>query len=383
MPSDATPRPDQRPLALALLFIAALAAFRLVYLAWLTPLELAPDEAHYWDWSRHLDWSYYSKGPLVAWLIRLSCELVGPWSERVTGSLAFAVRLPAVVCGSMLLTSLYVLCLQVFGRPRLGLALVAAALTMPIVTAGATLMTIDAPYVCFWGWALVFAHRAINKGGIAWEAAGVCIGLGILAKYTMVVFVPSLMLYLLFSGEHRKLLFSGGFWSMLGLAAVCCVPILVWNAQHDWVTFHHVKRLAGLGPKEHSFTPETTVHWLGPVKYVVTQGGILLGFWFLAWLFAMIAYSPLRVRAGGVQLLWWLSAPTFLMFLGFSFKTGGGEPNWPVTTYVSGAVLAAAWLVSCLEAKSAWVRRPTAVCVVVFGLLGVAATVAVHRSDWA
>src|SRR6185503_11126201 len=119
--------------------ILAATILRLLYLACDCPLDLAPDEAHYWDWSRHLDWSYYSKGPLVAWLIRLSCELVGPWSERATGSLTFAVRLPAVVCGTLLLTSLYVLAVQTFGRPRLGLALVAGALTLPVVTAGSTL----------------------------------------------------------------------------------------------------------------------------------------------------------------------------------------------------------------------------------------------------
>src|SRR5688500_3091200 len=83
--------------ALAGRLIRAAARGRVAYLAPACPLDLAPDEAHYWDWSRHLDWSYYSKGPLVAWLIRLSCELAGPWSERHTGSLAFAVRLPAVI----------------------------------------------------------------------------------------------------------------------------------------------------------------------------------------------------------------------------------------------------------------------------------------------
>src|SRR5207248_1817565 len=75
---------------LAGLLILAAAVFHLVYLAALCPLDLAPDEAHYWDWSRHLDWSYYSKGPLVAWLIRASCELVGSWSEQHTGGLTFA-----------------------------------------------------------------------------------------------------------------------------------------------------------------------------------------------------------------------------------------------------------------------------------------------------
>ena len=75
---------------LAAVLILGAAALHVGYLTWNCPLDLAPDEAHYWDWSRHLDWSYYSKGPLVAWLIRASCELVGPWSEEVTGSLAFA-----------------------------------------------------------------------------------------------------------------------------------------------------------------------------------------------------------------------------------------------------------------------------------------------------
>src|SRR5262249_4458541 len=116
--------------ALAGLLVLAAACLHLLYLANGSSLDLAPDEAHYWDWPRHLDWSYYSKGSLGAWLIRASCELVGPWSEQHTGSLTFAVRLPAVVCGSLLLLSQYVLAMQVFGRPRLALALVAAALTM-------------------------------------------------------------------------------------------------------------------------------------------------------------------------------------------------------------------------------------------------------------
>ena len=157
------PRRAWRWPALAGLLILAAAGARLAYLACHCPLDLAPDEAHYWDWSRHLDWSYYSKGPLVAYLVRAGTGLAGAWSERHTGSPALAVRLPAVVCGSLLLASLYVLTVQVFGRPRLAVAVVALALTLPPVAAGSSIMTIDAPYTCCWGWALVFAHRAIFR----------------------------------------------------------------------------------------------------------------------------------------------------------------------------------------------------------------------------
>src|SRR2546430_15627395 len=96
-----------RGAAVGLVLLAAV--LRFLYLAINCPLDLSPDEAHYWDWSRHLDWSYYSKGPLVAWIIWLSRTLFGPMSVALTGSEMLAVRLPAVVCGALLLASLYVL----------------------------------------------------------------------------------------------------------------------------------------------------------------------------------------------------------------------------------------------------------------------------------
>src|SRR5436189_3014913 len=104
--------------ALAALLIVGAAVLHVVYLATNCPLDLAPDEAHYWDWSRHLDWSYYSKGPLVAYLIRAGVEVAGPWSMAHTGDLMFAIRLPAVVCGTSLLVALYVLAVQAFGSDR-------------------------------------------------------------------------------------------------------------------------------------------------------------------------------------------------------------------------------------------------------------------------
>src|SRR3954466_7562988 len=117
---------------LAVAMIVVSSALHIAYLVHDCPLDLAPDEAHYWDWSRHLDWSYYSKGPLVALLIRGSCELFGGWSQALTGSLVLAVRLPAVLCGALLLTSLYVLTVQALGREKLATGVVALALTTPL-----------------------------------------------------------------------------------------------------------------------------------------------------------------------------------------------------------------------------------------------------------
>lgn len=329
-----------RSLAIGLILTAA--CLHLVYLAVNCPLDLAPDEAHYWHWSRHLDWSYYSKGPLVAYLIRAGCELAGTWSLQLTGTEMLAVRLPAVLCGSLLLVALYVLTVQVFGRERLAFAVVALALTLPLISAGSTLMTIDAPYTCLWAWALVTGHRAIFRGAAwAWPVTGLLVGLGILAKYTMVFWLVSLGLFLITDRERRRLLWRPGFWVMSGTAAFCCLPILIWNYQHNWMTLKHNMGHAGEGKP---------FQWLGPLNFIAVQFALLLGFWFVAWMAALVEYRPRKERDPGIQYLWWMSAPTFVIFLLFGFKTGGGEPNWPVTMYLSGLVLTAFWLGRRLEA---------------------------------
>jgi 4-amino-4-deoxy-L-arabinose transferase-like glycosyltransferase len=367
---------------LAGLLILGAAGLHVLYLAWDCPLDLAPDEAHYWDWSRHLDWSYYSKGPLVAWLIRLSCELLGPLSERLTGNLGLAVRLPAVVCGSLLLWSLYQLTLLVYDRAWLALAVVGVGLTMPALAVGSSLMTIDAPYTCCWGWALVFGYQAVNaRRWWAWPLAGLMVGLGVLAKYTMILWLPSLVLFLLSTREQRRLLWGPGFWSLIAITGLCCLPILVWNLQHDGVTFRHVFALAGLGEQPAPASPATPITWLGPLALLGGQCGLLLIFWFVGWLMAMWVHNPLVEQDLRIRYLWWLSAPMFAVFFAFSFKTGGGELNWPVAAYLSGLVLTAAWLGRQLRSPATWYRRWTTGCLGLTCVAGLASIAFLHHSE--
>jgi hypothetical protein len=359
-------------LAAALLILGA-AALRLAFLVNDCPLDLAPDEAHYWDWSRNLDWSYYSKGPLVAWMIHAGRALLGEWSERLVASQMLAVRLPAVLCGSLLLAALYALTVQVHRSERLALAVVALALTLPLVSAGSSIMTIDSPYAACWGWALVVGHHAVFGGRRwAWPLAGLLVGLGILAKYTMVLWLPALGFFLLAAPQYRRLLLRPGPWVAGGVAALCCLPILVWNVQNDWVTYRHVEHLTQVR------SPWT---WSGPLVYVGVQGALLLGFWFVAWAVAMAAHRPGVETDGGKLYLWWMSATVFGVFFAFSVKTGGGEPNWPVTAYISGLVLAAGWLAAQLRSPSLLWRRAVGVGLVSVCVIGLVACIVMHRSD--
>jgi len=361
---------------LAACLILAVTALRLLYFANNCPLDLAPDEAHYWDWSRHLDWSYYSKGPLVAFLIRASCEIFGALSQHLIGSEMLAVRLPAVLCGGLLLVSLYVLTVQVFRSERLALTVTTLSLTLPVLSAGALLMTIDAPYVCCWGWALVMGHRAVFNGSRwAWIWLGLLVGAGTLAKYTMVLWVPSLGLFLLASSAHRHLLLRPGFWVMTIVSALCCLPIVIWNAQHGWITLLHMRGHAGL-------SGNSGVHWAGPLVFLGSQFALLLGYWLVAWSAAMWRFRPTKEAVADLAYLWWMSLPMFLFFLIFSLKNGGGEVNWPVAAYLSGLVLAIARIAEILRETSRRHRLLHIGGVLVFGVAGLIVTVILLHTEW-
>ena len=290
----------------------------------------------------------------------------------------FVFRLCCAVL--LLLVSLYVLTVRTLHCEALAVGVVAASLTLPVISVGASIMTIDSPYTCCWGWALVCAHRAVfDHSRWAWLLTGVLIGVGILAKYTMVLFVPSLGLFLLTTPAYRGLLMRRGFWAACAISAFCCLPILIWNAQNGWVTVRHVAALAGVSPR--GPTEPTHFHLTGPFVLFGAQAALLLVFWFVAWLCAIVVHRPTIEKDLDLRFLWWLSAPMFGLFLAMSVKTGGGEVNWPVTAYLSGMVLTAPWLVRQLQSPRPWYRGWVYANVTLACTLGLAITVFMHRTD--
>jgi 4-amino-4-deoxy-L-arabinose transferase-like glycosyltransferase len=330
-------RPSARVAAAAL--ILAVAAANVLYLVLACPVELSPDEAHYWDWSRRPpEWCYYSKGPLVAWLIRGSCELFGPSMP--------AVRLPAVACNALLLAAVFRLTARAFRSDRLALAAVALALTVPAVAAPAVLMTIDAPYLCCWGWACAFAQRAATGGQRwNWPAAGAVCAVGLLAKYTMALFPVCVGLFLV--AHRREELRRVGYWTFCGTAALGAVPILLWNAGHDWVGVRHVATQAGGRP---GADPTAFPFFL------VGQFALLTGYWFVAWVAAVVRFRPGRSADPRTAFLWWASVPVWGLFAVAALKTRG-QPNWPAAAYVPGLVLAVGWVARQVTDPSPGYRR--------------------------
>ena len=347
-PADAPPAarpgvPVVSPRVAAPGLIAAAFALNLVYLAAVCPHDLAQDEAHYWDWSRHPDWAYYSKGPLVAWLIRAGCTAFG--------DTPLGVRFPAAACSALLLLAVYRLAADHLS-PRTGLTAVAVGLTLPPVAAGSVLMTIDAPLMACWGWAAVAVSRD------RWAAAGLLCGVGVLAKPTMLLFPGCVALWLVASGRGGDLL-GRRFLALVALALAGLLPVAGWNAANDWVGVSHLLALGGVGTtKPAGWNP------LGPLEYVGVQAALLLGFWLAAWAAAVRRPDP------RTALLWWLSVPVWALFLLASLKVKP-QANWPAAAYVSGLPLAVGWATA--PGRGRWVGRGLLTAVGVGAAVGVVA----------
>ncbi|RME66596.1 MAG: phosphatase PAP2 family protein, partial [Nitrospirae bacterium] len=194
-----------------LLFVIAVGLFRYYYI-YTGPLRLSPDEAHYWDWSRTLQWSYYSKPPMVAYLIRLSTE--------VFGNTELGVRAwPPILSG---LSSIVLYFFTVQAGRRIGLpeevsssgALLAGAFlqVVPVFATYGVIMTIDAPLIFFWSLALLVFSLSIERGGLLWGLLGLVVGLGMLTKFTMAFFIISAGLFFLMESSHRTKLKGPSPW---------------------------------------------------------------------------------------------------------------------------------------------------------------------------
>jgi hypothetical protein len=353
--------------------------------------DLCSDEAEFWAWSRQLDWSYFARGPLIAWLIRLATATLGGLSDRLTGSLMPAVRLPAVLLGALTAWGIYRLAALTTRAPRAGLFAVLLLPAIPIIAIGGVVITCDTPLICCWTWAAVWTYRALRSDDTcAWILAGLIGALGVLAKYSLLAFPVSVGLFLLLSPAHRRQFMRPGFWAMsllsigLGLA-----PIVVWNAQHGWVGAGQLADRVGLS---------TRSSWgsVGPVmRFLVGEAAALGGIWWLVGLVAMGRAFANLVRArrapvatqesraanrvgdepAGLLYLVCLWAVIWLACLVASIL-GETEVNWMVPGYISLIVLIGARVDDVLARGGAKSRCYVAAWSVCLALVG-----AIHHTE--
>jgi len=319
------PKTDSHYIKAAWIWIGGFTLFRLIYSG---TFLLAPDETNYWQWGRHLAWGYHDQAPMIAWTIRLSTSIFGHGE--------IGVRLPSVL--AMGCASAYILLIaRRWLNPPAVLA--AALLSQSILefNVGGLMATADGLQAAAWGATAYHAARAFEENKWPqWIIAGLWFGFGLLSKYTMVIILPCLLLYALFSSQHRGRLASAKPYCGLLLGFVLFLPVIWWNGENGWNSARHVAFLGGANES-------IAVHWNYLGDYIASQAALLSP---LVFLIAVLAWF-LSCRRSEFKRSWiyaYLFFTSFPMIAGFAVLSLHTRVygNWPGAGYLTATVLAAA-----------------------------------------
>jgi hypothetical protein len=374
-----------------MLFILAVMLAQISFLVFGCDWDLCSDEAEFWAWSRRPALSYFARGPLIAWLIRVATELFGALSVKLTGSLMFAVRFPCVLMGGLTAWGIYRLAKLTLGSTRSALMAVVLLPAIPAIAIGGVVITCDTPLVCCWTWAAVWTYRGILRDELRpWVVAGLIGALGVLAKYSFLAFPASVGLFLTLSSSHRRQLLRPGFWAMsIVCAAIGLAPILAWNSQHGWAGANQLADRVG-------FSARASWGGLAPVlSFIGGDAAALGGIWWLVGLFAVggavrLLVWPARAQGNdtlrvdqeiesdrtGTLYLVCLWVVIWCACLAASLL-GEAEANWMVPGYVAMVVLMGARVDAALARGGARARAYAAAWCVSVGLV-----VVIHHTEW-
>lgn len=285
---------------------------RWLYLASGT-IELSEDEAYQWLWSKHPALSYYSKPPMIAYTQLLGTTI---WGDNEFGVRFFSPLIAAILSW---------MTLRFFAREvsgRAGFAVLLIMTAMPLLSVGATLMTVDPLSVLFWTAGMFAGWRAFTKEyrTANWLWVGLWLGLGFLSKYTALFQIFCWALFFIAWPPARHHLRRAGPYLAVLVLLVCSLPVVIWNAQRGWPTVEHVAMdNAGLGQPW-----EPTLQYF--FEFILAELALLNPVFFVGILIALVRAWRRRNDAR-VVFLWCMGAPLFLSYLLYTLHSRV-HPNW-------------------------------------------------------
>jgi Dolichyl-phosphate-mannose-protein mannosyltransferase len=304
-----------------------------LFAAW--KLGLIFDECYYWEWSLHPQACYFDHPPLTAWLIASA--------RMILGHTTLAVRIWAIVGGIILALAGRELGKDLFGQSagnRAGILLLLA----PIFAGNSLLMTPDTFLIPAWACAVLCAWRGAREGGNLgwWFGAGASAGVGMLSKYTMVLFYGAIAAIWIGARARRRKLPTDTLRcpeatvSTLGLivsgltSLLIFLPVLWWNSNHDWVSFNH--------QLHHGFRNEHQT--LINIQNLSDYGAFLIVL--VSPILGILCFrtAVTRMKDPGYHFLgvfFW----TVVVFFGYSAAKAHIEANWPMAAFVTALIMVA------------------------------------------
>lgn len=290
---------------------------------------LVPDETNYWQWSRHLSWGYHDQAPLIAWAIHVTTTLFGQTE--------LGVRLPSIL--AMTVASVYLLFMarRWFGD-RVGFQAVLLSQTILIFNIGGLLATADGLQGVAWAAASYHTARAFEDNPWSqWMLGGLWFGIGMLSKYTMVLFLPCVFLFAAFTVNYRPRLLQLRPYVACVFGLGLFTPVVLWNAANHWNSVRHV---AHIGGADKSFT----IHFNYLADLMASQAALLSPLVFVLTILAWIHVIRKKSNPQNHWICRFIFFTSFPVIAGFAALSLHSRVygNWPCAAYVTTPVLIAA-----------------------------------------
>ena len=318
------------------------ASVRTVLAAW---LEFGNDEVYYWAYALYPDWSHFDHPPMVGWVIQL-------FSLNLLLDSEFFIRLASIV---FMTANTYIIFRigKDLKDAQTGLyaALLYTASIYAFVITGIFIMP-DTPLMLFWLLAVWMAFRVIarrNDEAIQEKTAfrpfdrlkaqgplllfGLFSGLAMLSKYSGIFLWVGMALYILIF--NRKQLKNPYLYLALLISALCCIPILYWNIDNNFISFRfHGERVGGGTLNFSTFGTELAGEFFynNPVNFVLAIIAVIAAF-----------KKRLNLEKSAQRLILCIALPLILVFLFFSF-TRPTLPHWNAPGYILLILLSAVYL---------------------------------------
>jgi 4-amino-4-deoxy-L-arabinose transferase-like glycosyltransferase len=283
------------------------------------------DEGYYWIWSRQLAAGYYDHPPLVAYLIRLGTLLAGDTE--------FGVRVLFVLMAVPMSFAVYRAGVILLGSVQAGVTAAIMLNATMMVSVGTLMASPDAPLMLAVSLTLLALAKVWQSGnGAWWLLAGASAGLAMLSKLNGLVLGPVILIWLVAVRELRAWFASP--WPYLGgaIALAMFIPTLVWNAQHEWISFSRQLSRAVI---DGGLRPKFLAEFVGGQILLATPAVYLLG---VSGLYALIRRPVVKPAAAWLidAMVW----PITLYFVIHALR-GGVHPNWLAQIYPAFVIAAA------------------------------------------
>lgn len=276
----------------AILAFATLAIHALVAVT--TAYGLHRDEYLYLALGRHLDWGFLEVPPGIA--------LVAAGLQSTVGTSLVAVRLVPALVHALLVLVTGLLARELGGGRFAILTAGLAALIAPVYLRAGTLFQ-PVPFdQLAWAGAAFFVVRRVQTDDMRyWLGVGLACGLGLVFKYSVLVFGAGLAAGLLLTPLRRDLI-TPWPWTSAVLASAFAAPNLVWQVTHDWPLLRHVQALS-----------ESQLAYVAPTDFIIEQILMMHPVTLPIWGAGLVVFFTRREK--GFRVLGWTYVACFALLL--------------------------------------------------------------------